>query len=470
MKTKRVHHIFYYILFLFASIQNNTSIAAMMWPFTSPSPSISDRLEALRAAEAKLLEYAKTRFGGGHHNGHHHPPGDEDDDDGHHHRHCSYELFDTPVSIPSVLRRDPDTGRIAMQFPSPSSPSIATSSSATSDVDVDDGERLTLHGVKVTNERHRAESSSPSSSSSPPPHPPLVLLHGYANGSLYFYRNLFGLSRHFRHVYALDLLGWGLSSRPTFDLHADDVVDDAPSSPTPEEEEDSERRRRREDGGRTTGSGSGSASARRRRRVAAAESFFVESLESWREHHDLDKMTLAGHSMGGYLAAAYAERHPDRVHKLVLLSPVGLPRRPEPEEEARAVGSLPFVARCAIKTARYLFESRGITPGDFLRSLPASRSRSMVESYVGRRLPALSCPEERAVLGEYLYQNSMLPGSGEYCLGEILTAGAYARMPLVDRIPDLGGGGRWRCTRYTASAIGWITGAGSTPTGCSCTA
>jgi cardiolipin-specific phospholipase len=145
--------------------------------------------------------------------------------------------------------------------------------------------------------------------------------------------------------------------------------------------------------------------------------------------------------MGGYLAAAYAERHPDRVHKLVLLSPVGLPRRPGREEEARTVGSLPFVARCAIKTARYLFESRGITPGDFLRSLPASKSRSMVESYVGRRLPALSCPEERAVLGEYLYQNSMLPGSGEYCLGEILTAGAYARMPLVDRIPDLGGGG-----------------------------
>ena len=65
MKTKRRAPSILLQLFLFASIQNNTSIAAMMWPFTSPSPSISDRIAALRAAEAKLLEYAKTRFGGG---------------------------------------------------------------------------------------------------------------------------------------------------------------------------------------------------------------------------------------------------------------------------------------------------------------------------------------------------------------------------------------------------------------------
>jgi cardiolipin-specific phospholipase len=42
----------------------------------------------------------------------------------------------------------------------------------------------------------------------------------------------------------------------------------------------------------------------------------------------------------------------------------------------------------------------------------------------------------------------MLPGSGEYCLNEILTAGAFAKVPLLDRIPNLqsssssGGGGK----------------------------
>ena len=41
-------------------------------------------------------------------------------------------------------------------------------------------------------------------------------------------------------------------------------------------------------------------------------------------------MRLVGHSLGGYLAVAYAERFPERVERLVLLSPVGLPQAPLP--------------------------------------------------------------------------------------------------------------------------------------------
>ena len=36
-----------------------------------------------------------------------------------------------------------------------------------------------------------------------------------------------------------------------------------------------------------------------------------------------------------------------------------------------------------------------------------------------------------------MYQNSTLPGSGEYCLFELLTVGAYPKVPLVDRIPKV---------------------------------
>ena len=61
----------------------------------------------------------------------------------------------------------------------------------------------------------------------------------------------------------------------------------------------------------------------------------------------------------------------------------------------------------------------------------------MVEGYIARRLPAITCPEEQKHLGEYLYQNSMLLGSGEYCLTDILNAGAFAKMPLQHRIPNL---------------------------------
>jgi pimeloyl-ACP methyl ester carboxylesterase len=90
---------------------------------------------------------------------------------------------------------------------------------------------------------------------------PLVFLHGYMNGAAYFYRNFAGLSRYFRCIYSVDLLGWGLSSRPDFRLLKDDV--------------------------------------------ATTEDFFVESLEAWRRKNGVERMILAGHSMGGYLSVAY---------------------------------------------------------------------------------------------------------------------------------------------------------------------
>jgi len=63
-------------------------------------------------------------------------------------------------------------------------------------------------------------------------------------------------------------------------------------------------------------------------RVHEAESFFVESLEEWRERAGLEKMTLIGHSLGAYFSTVYALRYPERVHKLLLLSPAGVPQDP----------------------------------------------------------------------------------------------------------------------------------------------
>ena len=181
-----------------------------------------------------------------------------------------------------------------------------------------------LHGVKVVNKRLSEDDPAPPSTAttanSKPA--PLVLLHGYANGSLYFYRNLMGLSHHFGSIYALDMLGWGLSSRPKFDLlTADDDTIKNNDSININDDDDK-------------------VSIETKRKVTSAESFFVESLESWRQHHNLPKMTLAGHSMGGYLSVAYAERYPQHVERLILISPVGVPERQE--EDDSKINSLPF--------------------------------------------------------------------------------------------------------------------------------
>jgi len=133
-----------------------------------------------------------------------------------------------------------------------------------------------------------------STTPSPDAPPPAVLLHGYGAGLGFFFRNFPALARwagmRGTSVYALDWLGMGRSARVPFRIRA--KRDDIPG------------------------------------RVHEAESFFVESLEEWRERNGLEKMTLIGHSLGAYFSTVYALRYPERVHKLLLLSPAGVPRDP----------------------------------------------------------------------------------------------------------------------------------------------
>jgi cardiolipin-specific phospholipase len=223
---------------------------------------------------------------------------------------------------------------------------------------------------------------------------PLVLLHGYMNGALYFYRNVVGLSNYFNTVYSLDTLGGGLSSRSPGLLHS---VDSS---------------------------------------VEASEEFFVESIEAWRKANGISKMILAGHSMGGYISVAYCEKYPEHVEQLVLLSPAGVTKADE-ERTQEFMKQMSWRRRSFISTFRYLFDY-GVTPAGFSRQLPSSRSRSMVESYIENRLPAISDPDEQQALTDYLYYNAMIPGCGEDVLNRFLTNSSHARNPTVDRIPKLG--------------------------------
>ena len=202
-----------------------------------------------------------------------------------------------------------------------------------------------------------------------------------------------GLSRHFPSVYALDLLGWGLSSRPKFDLKKE------PST------------------------ANGIVSDERQRALSAAEDFFVESLEAWRSAHDISTMILCGHSMGGCLGVAYAERYPQHVERLVLLSPVGVPREESPARKERFERARQQSWQFRIFSSMWLrlFDWK-MTVGDVLRWMPQRRSYSVTSGYVQRRLPALSNhPDEQQAVADYLHLNNTLPGSGEYCVNHLLT-------------------------------------------------
>jgi abhydrolase domain-containing protein 5 len=209
--------------------------------------------------------------------------------------------------------------------------------------------------------------------------PPLVLLHGWGSGTALFYRNIGALSQHYT-VYAVDLLGCGLSSRPSW---------------------------------------------RSIRTADAAESFFVSSLEEWRQSVGLDRFILCGHSMGGYVAAVYTLRNPDRVAAAVLASPVGVPKQPPPVIPSK------FTLR-VLRSFVYSAWNVGITPQWLLR-FSGWKGPELVGKYVRHRMNILDAIES-VCISDYLYHMSMLPASGEYASSVMLAPGAWAHHPLEERL------------------------------------
>lgn len=131
----------------------------------------------------------------------------------------------------------------------------------------------------------------------------VVVCHGFGAGIGFFYRNLWPMSRMLpgSRIYAIDMLGMGRSGRPSFPKYNK-------ATPTKSTTE-------------------------------AAVNFFIDSFEEWRLKQDgLDEFVLVGHSMGGYLSALYALKHPERVQKLILASPVGLPEQGKEMEGVALTG------------------------------------------------------------------------------------------------------------------------------------
>lgn len=275
----------------------------------------------------------------------------------------------------------------------------------------------------------------------------LVMLHGYGAGLGFFYKNFEPLSRvpHWR-LYALDLLGMGRSSRPPFRIHAKD----------------------------------------REEKITEAENWFIDALEEWRVERKIERFTLLGHSLGGYMAVAYALKYPGHLNKLILASPVGIPEdpyavnaaMPEPGDSSMQTGEFAQDQAAATSTSG----SGSSTPKDnnnFLnaRSKASSTTSSqndstpprrplpkwltylwdanispfslvrwsgplgprLVSGWTSRRFSAMPEPEAKA-LHDYAYSLFRQRGSGEYALAYILAPGAFARSPLIRRIGHVGRG------------------------------
>ncbi|KAG6036541.1 hypothetical protein E4U41_005610 [Claviceps citrina] len=254
----------------------------------------------------------------------------------------------------------------------------------------------------------------------------LVMVHGYGAGLGFFFKNLEPISRvPGLRLYALDMLGMGNSSRPAFRIRArgrDEKVDEA-------------------------------------------ESWFVDALEEWRRARKIERFTLLGHSLGGYLAVSYALKYPGRLKKLILASPVGIPEDPyavnaalpEPGESTVAneftqdqeqavsgaggqqqdTGNRQSVApkRPLPSWLVWLWDAN-ISPFSIVRYAGPLGPR-FVSGWSSRRFNHLP-PDEAKALHDYSFSIFKQKGSGEYALSYILAPGAYARRPLINRIHQVG--------------------------------
>lgn len=253
----------------------------------------------------------------------------------------------------------------------------------------------------------------------------LVICHGFGAGIGFFYKNIGPISRQAPNVrvYALDWLGKGRSGRPPFPKYEPSLqynktnLDGRTSISLPQPNESTSTITEQTDSSLSS-------------HPEEAISFFLDAFEEWRERAGLEKFVLMGHSMGGYLSAIYALRNPHRVQKLILASPVGLPEQRKEDAGTIVTGRrLPgWIAR--MWDANY-------TPQGVMRALGPIGS-SFASGYINTRFSKVILdPEERAVLGKYLYQISTNQGSGEYALAALLAPGAWAREPLHSRLGNI---------------------------------
>ncbi|KAK7865106.1 hypothetical protein R5R35_014638 [Gryllus longicercus] len=209
---------------------------------------------------------------------------------------------------------------------------------------------------------------------------PILLLHGLGAGVALWCLNLDSLATS-RPVYAIDILGFGRSSRPAFSSNATE-----------------------------------------------AETQLVKSVEEWRREMNLDKFILLGHSMGGFLAASYAIQHPERVKHLILADPWGFPEKPENVNQKYNVPLWLRAVAYVIQPFNPLWPVR--LAGPFGQRLIERMRPDIVRKFS-------HVVDDVSVIPEYIYQcNSQTP-SGESAFRAMMSGFGWAKNPMLHRIDRL---------------------------------
>ncbi|OQR67921.1 abhydrolase domain-containing protein 4-like [Tropilaelaps mercedesae] len=211
---------------------------------------------------------------------------------------------------------------------------------------------------------------------------PLVLLHGFGSGLGMWALNFDELSQSGRRsVYAIDMLGFGSSSRPRFASDAAEV-----------------------------------------------ETQFMCSVEKWRQAVDVRKAIFVGHALGGFIASGYALKHPDRVAHLVLVDPWGLPERSSHTERHLVI---PSWAKMAVNLL-HPFNPLGI-----LRAAGPLGPQLVRKFRPDLRKKFDHVISDRSVVPSYIYHVNAQNPSGEAGFRCMMNSLGWARHPMLKRMAQI---------------------------------
>lgn len=204
---------------------------------------------------------------------------------------------------------------------------------------------------------------------------PLVLLHGFGAGIGFWVLNLDAFASE-RPLYAIDLLGYGRSSRCKFSKDAQEIEDQ-----------------------------------------------YVESIEKWRQHLNIERMIILGHSFGGFLSTAYAMKYPNRIEHLILGDPWGFTGAPDLKQYSLYKRSLIWAS--GVISPLWIVRAAGPQLGPVI--LRKGRP-DIVEKYEN------VVEKHDKTIAKYVYHCNSSKITGELAFRHLLEVGAYPKRPMGERM------------------------------------
>ncbi|KAF1742638.1 hypothetical protein MXB_2048 [Myxobolus squamalis] len=226
---------------------------------------------------------------------------------------------------------------------------------------------------------------------------PVLMLHGLLAGLGFWVMNFDTIVDAGHDLYAIDLPGFGRSSRIEFSEDAEET-----------------------------------------------ETIFVEKIEQWRKKIGLTRMIIIGHSFGGFITTAYALAYPQYTVKILLVDPWGFPDAREELTEVIEYGqhsalstpltSLPLWVRILVI---FLMP---FSPFTFLRlsgSYIAPKLIHFLRPDMTRRYACIFGDNDTLTVPNYIFHTNKMSPTGENAFRSMAMPLAWAKKPLIKRISQL---------------------------------